>query len=84
MTEQPEYLTLADAAAWTHRSERTIKRWLTARLLTTYRRRWDGALMVAFKELAVVERSMRRRNVAANRAGRPRRASNGRGIDAGR
>lgn len=83
MSGLPEYLTIEDAAAWAHRGERTIKRWMTARLLTTYQRRWDGALMVASKELVLVERSMRRRNVAASRAGRPRRAAGGGGIDAG-
>ena len=83
MTGLPEYLTIKDAAAWAHRGERTIKRWMTARLLATYRRQADGALMVASKELMLVERSMRHRNVAASRAGRPRRAMSGRGIDAG-
>lgn len=75
MNSPDEYLTVSEAAKWARRTERTIKRWMTLRLITVYRRNLDGALVVHVKELAQLERSQRRANVARNRAGRPRGGS---------
>lgn len=61
MTEQPTYLTVAEAALWLDRSERTIRRWMNLQLLAVYRR-GDGKLVLDLAELTKVERVQRNRN----------------------
>lgn len=61
MTEPTTYLTVAEAALWLGKNERTIRRWMTARLLTIYKRA-DGMLVLNVAELGRVEREQRRRN----------------------
>ena len=58
---QPTYLTVAEAALWLDRSERTIRRWMNLQLLAVYKR-GDGKLVLEVTELTKVERSQRRRN----------------------
>jgi hypothetical protein len=82
VTRGVEYLTVSESALWLHRSERTIKRWMNARLLAVYRRA-DGKLVLAVADLARVERAQRRANVARNRSGRPRRSLDTSRVDAG-
>jgi hypothetical protein len=56
-------ITLAEAAKQANRSERTIQRWITARLLTSYRTR-DGQRVVMIADVKRVERDQRRRNAS--------------------
>ena len=53
-----EYVTVAEAALLTHVSERTIRRWMNARLLAIYRR-GDGKLALKVTDLTAVEREQR-------------------------
>jgi hypothetical protein len=55
------YITPEEAAILTHRSVRTIRRWMTGRLLTIYKRS-DGKLMLDRLELTAVERAQRHAN----------------------
>lgn len=82
MSEKPTYLTVEESARWLHRTPRTIKRWMNARLLAVYRR-GDGKLVLELTELARVDRAQRRANVARNRAGRPRPHQDDGRVDAG-
>ena len=61
MTEPTTYLTVAEAALWLNKGERTIRRWMTARLVTIYKR-GDGMLVLDITELSRVEREQRHRN----------------------
>lgn len=65
MTGPTEYLTVTESAAWLKCSERTIRRWMNASLLTIYRR-GDGKLVLDILELARVEREQRHRNPVRN------------------
>jgi len=67
-----EFVSPDDAAVITHRNVRTIRRWMTGRLLATYRDNINGGLLVKVDDLMVVDRAQRRANAALNRAGRPR------------
>lgn len=67
MTDQRLYLTVAEAAERMGRSERTIRRWMNARLLAVYRRSGDGNLVLDIAELVRVERAQRRRESARKR-----------------
>jgi len=69
VTAPKRYLTLDEAAAFTHRRVRTIRRWMNAELLTIYRRS-DGKLVLDRFELVKVERAQRNANPvrAARRA----------------
>jgi len=60
------YLTVAEAAAEYGKTERTIRRWMTAGLLTIYKRS-DGRLVLDPAELGKVERYQRRRIGARER-----------------
>lgn len=66
MTTDTTYLTVAEAALWLDRTDRTIRRWMNARLLTIYRR-GDGKLVLELTELARVDREQRARNPARTR-----------------
>lgn len=61
MTGPRQYLTAAEAAIITHKSERTIRRWMSLRLLGIYKR-GDGMLVLELGELQAVERAQRNRN----------------------
>ena len=61
MTEPKRYVTPEEAAILTHRSERTIRRWMTGRLVTIYKR-GDGKLVLDRLELPKVERAQRHAN----------------------
>ncbi len=61
MNEPTTYLTVAEAALWLGKGERTIRRWMTARLVTIYKR-GDGMLVLDITELSRVEREQRHRN----------------------
>lgn len=63
MSSEPVYVTVAEAVILTKVSERTIRRWMNARLLAIYRR-GDGKLALKVTELMAVEREQRQ---AANR-----------------
>ncbi len=67
MKSPDEYVTVAEAAKRMGRSERTIRRWMNARLLAVYRRSGDGLLVLDYAELAQVEREQRHRNPARTR-----------------
>lgn len=67
MTREHVYVTVAEAAERMERSERTIRRWMNARLLTVYRRSGDGLLVLDFAELTHVEREQRCRTSARKR-----------------
>lgn len=54
-----EYVTVAEAATIAHVSERTVRRWMNARLLAIYRRS-DGKLALKATEVTAVEREQRR------------------------
>ena len=60
------YLTVAEAAMLMQCGERTIRRWMTARLVTIYRRD-DGRIVLDRLELPKVERDQRRRNPVRSR-----------------
>lgn len=55
------YLTVTEAAQFMQCGERTIRRWMTARLVTIYKRA-DGRVVLDRLELPKVERDQRRRN----------------------
>jgi len=59
-------VTIAKAAEWTGRSERTIQRWITARLLGSWRTT-DGKRVVMLDEVIRVERYQRQRIAARKR-----------------
>lgn len=59
-------VTLAQAANRAGRSERTIQRWITLRLLTAYRTR-DGRRVVMLADVLRVERAQRQRDGARRR-----------------
>lgn len=59
-------ITIAEAAKQACRSERTIQRWITLRLLTSYRTA-DGRRVVMIADVNRVERDQRRRNAARKR-----------------
>lgn len=61
MSGAKQYLTVAEAALFTHRSERTIRRWMHYRLLTIYRR-GDGILVLDIQEIVRAEREQRNAN----------------------
>jgi hypothetical protein len=61
MSDETTYLTVADAAAWFDKNERTIRRWMSARLLSIYKRD-DGKIVLDLAELNRVERDQRHRN----------------------
>lgn len=67
MTRERVYVTVAEAAERMERSERTIRRWMNARLLAVYRRTGDGKLVLDFAELTHVEREQRCRTGARKR-----------------
>ena len=67
VTSDSIYVTVAEAAERMERSERTIRRWMNARLLTVYRRSSDGLLVLDFAELTQVEREQRHRNPTRGR-----------------
>jgi hypothetical protein len=64
MNGPTHYLTVAEAALFTGRSERTIRRWMNNQLLAIYRR-GDGILVLDVKELARIERQQRNANPTA-------------------
>lgn len=66
MTDQPTYLTVAEAALWLDRTERTIRRWMSLRLLAIYKR-GDGKLVLELVELTRVDRAQRNRNPVRRR-----------------
>lgn len=66
MSHEKIYMTVAEAAKDTGKTERTIRRWMTAGLLTIYRR-GDGRLVLDAAELGKVERYQRRRIGARER-----------------
>lgn len=72
MKSHLEYVNLEDAALLTHRNVRTVKRWMTARLLAVYRDNSSGKLLVKVDDLMLVDRAQRHANAALNRRGRPR------------
>lgn len=55
------YVTPDEAAILMHRNVRTIRRWMTARLVTIYER-GDGKLVLDRLELPKVEQAQRRAN----------------------
>lgn len=59
-------VTIAKAAEWTGRSERTIQRWITARLLSSWRTA-SGQRVVMLDEAMAVERYQRQRIAARKR-----------------
>lgn len=59
-------ITIAEAARQTGRSERTIQRWITSRLLTSYRTQ-DGRRVVMIADVKRVERDQYRRTNARTR-----------------
>jgi len=61
VTESTTYLTVAEAALWLGKGERTVRRWMNARLVTVYKR-GDGILVLDITELGRVEREQRHRN----------------------
>jgi len=61
VNEQPTYLTVAEAALWLECSERTVRRWMTGRLLAIYER-GDGKLVLELKELTRLHRAQQHRN----------------------
>ena len=61
MSDDATYLTVAEAAFWCDKSERTIRRWMGLRLLAVYRR-GDGKLVLELAELARVEKAQRNAN----------------------
>jgi len=56
-----QYLTVAEAAIWAGRSERTVRRWMNFELLTIYRRD-DGMIVLDMAELTRAERAARQAN----------------------
>ena len=66
MTTDRIYVTVAEAAEKFGKSERTIRRWMSARLLTIYRR-GDGILVLDIAEVTRVEQYQRRRTGARKR-----------------
>lgn len=66
MKGETTYLTVSEAALWLHRTERTIRRWMNARLLAIYRR-GDGKLVLELTELTRVDREQRNRNPVRGR-----------------
>lgn len=54
-----QYVTVAEAAILAHRGERTIRRWMNAQLLTIYRRKADGEILLDRLELPAVGRAQR-------------------------
>lgn len=54
-----QYVTVAEAAILAHRGERTIRRWMNAQLLTIYRRKSDGEILLDRLELPAVGRAQR-------------------------
>lgn len=66
MSADTVYLTVAEAAKGLDRTERTIRRWMNAQLLTIYKR-GDGRLVLDAAELGRVERRQRRRIGARER-----------------
>lgn len=66
MTGPRQYLTVAEAALFTGKTERTIRRWMSGRLLAIYVR-GDGKTVLAVTELTRVEREQRRRTGARER-----------------
>ena len=66
MSADTVYLTVAEAAKELDRSERTIRRWMNAQLITVYKRA-DGLLVLDAAELGRVERRQRRRIGARER-----------------
>lgn len=65
------YVTVAEAAILAHRGERTIRRWMNAQLLTIYRRKADGQILLDRLELPAVGRAQRQMRSAPR--GRVRR-----------
>jgi hypothetical protein len=61
VSAEETYLTVADAALWFGKSERTIRRWMGLRLLAVYRR-GDGKLVLGLAELTRVEKAQRNAN----------------------
>ena len=59
-------MTIAAAAEWTGRSERTIQRWIHLKLLSSWRTA-DGRRVVMLAELVAVERGQRKREAARRR-----------------
>lgn len=72
MKSRLEYVSPEDAAALAHRNVRTIRKWMNARLIATYRDNATGGLLVKVDDLMLLDRAQRRANAALNRAGRPR------------
>jgi excisionase family DNA binding protein len=66
VSDEPLYLTVAEAAKDLGLTERTIRRWMSARLLAVYKRS-DGRLVLDAAELGKVERRQRRRIGARER-----------------
>lgn len=58
---------IADTAKLTQIGERTIRRWITARLLSSYRTS-DGVRVVIVQEVIALERTMRNRSKARPRS----------------
>lgn len=72
MKSRLEYVGPEDAAIITRRNVRTIRKWMNARLLATYRDNASGGLLVKVDDLMLLDRAQRHANAALNRAGRPR------------
>ena len=66
MTPDGIPVTLAQAAKEVGKSERTIQRWITMRLVTSYRTR-DGRRVVMLADVKRVERDLYRRTNARTR-----------------
>lgn len=61
MSEDVVYVTVVEAAAWTRRGERTIRRWMNLGLLEIFKR-GDGLLVLRLDEVNRVERAQASRN----------------------
>lgn len=66
-----QYVTIAEAAILAHRDERTIRRWMNAQLVTIYRRKTTGEILLDRLELPAVGRAQRQVRCAPR--GRARR-----------
>lgn len=60
MNTETTYLTVSEAAEWIGCTDRTIRRWMSGRLLAVYRRA-DGALVLELAELTRVQRDQKRK-----------------------